>query len=230
VSRFLRALEKVGLVETEGREMPVESPAGPAAVEAIAVPAEPEPVAPQPVATPAGPIQEQRPLEDIYASAQVAASPFSAEKLLKILDGLAALDPASRKAAVMALDAADDNWSIDDALLDAERKMRALEGARKQLEEQARAALEEARGAIEAREQRQQEAVTRIRQQIADLEGLLEREVTRATEEKAALQDGAKAAKDACARESTRFEAEATRLRRLAEVFAPAAAPAATRR
>ncbi len=218
MSRFLRALEKVGLVEAEQR--PVEEAAPATELPTLDAPA-PEPM-PEPVPPPpSGPIHEQRPFDEIYASGQVAASPFSAEKLLKILEGLAALEPASRKAAVLALDAADEAWTVDDALLDAERKIRALDQARKQIEEQARAALEEARAAIEARDLNQQDTVARIRQQIADLEGLLEREVTRATEEKAALQDGARAAKDACARESARFDAEIARLRRLGEVFAP---------
>lgn len=219
MSRFLRALEKVGLVEREAQA------AEPAYVEPAGDVPPPDP-APTAAAEPAlpvasGPIQEQRAFDEIYAAGSVGASPFPAEKLLKILEGLAALEPAARRAAVTALDAADDAWTIDDALLDAERKIRALGEARKQIEEQARAALEESRAAVEAREQKQQDAVARIRQQIADLEGLLEREVARATEEKAALHDAARAAKDACTREVTRLDAEAHRLRRLAEVFAP---------
>jgi hypothetical protein len=222
VSRFLRALEKVGLVETEGQERDA-APAAEVPAEAVSAPA-PE-VLPEPVAAPVaeGPIREQRPFEDIYAEAQVAAGPFPAEKLLKILDGLAALDPGARKAAVLALDAADDSWQLDDALLDAERKIKALDGAKRAVEAQARAELERARGEVEAREQRQQEAVSRVRQQIAELEALLEREVTRATEEKAALNEAARLAKDACGREQARCDAEAARLRRLSEIFAPGA-------
>ena len=227
MSRFLRALEKVGLVEVEndaaGREASVAAPPAPSDVGSIPVP-EPVPE-PEPLPVPEGPIREQRPFEDIYVEAQVAASPFAAEKLLKILDGLAALDPGARKAAVLALDAADDAWQLDDALLDAERKIKALDASKRAVEQQARAELERARGDIQAREQRQEEAVARIRQQIADLEALLEREVTRATEEKAALQEGARQAKDACERESARFDAEAARLRRLSDIFSPAAAP-----
>lgn len=223
MSRFLRALEKVGLVETEARDRASEE-APPADAPTADVPEAslPEP-APAPV--PAGPIQEQRPFEAIYAEAQVAPGPFPAEKLLKILEGLAALEPAARKAAVLALDAADDSWHLDDALLDAERKLKALDHAKRQVEGQARSELERARSEIEAREQRQQEAVARIRQQIAELEALLEREVARASEEKAALQEAARGAKDACARELARCDGEAARLRRLAEIFAPAAAP-----
>lgn len=222
MSRFLRALEKVGLVEAESR-----GETAPAADE-VGAPTEPEHrdatlIEPSTTAAPVATsdIREQRAFEDIYAEAQLTASPFPAEKLLRILDGLAALAPDSRKAAVLALDAADEAWTIDDGLLDAERKVKALDNAKKQIEEQARGALSHARHEIEAREQRQQETVGRIRQQIADLEGLLEREVARATEDKAALQESARAAKEACVRESARLDAEATRLRRLAEVFAP---------
>ncbi len=167
-------------------------------------------------------IAEQRPFEDIYASQSVAASPFTAEKLLRILDGLAALDPPARKAAVLALDAADDAWSIDDALLDAQHKSKALRSAKLQLEDQARAALASAKAQIEEQERRQQGTVATIRKQIAELEALLEREVTRATEAKVALGNMATGAKEACLRETARLDVEIVRLSRIAEVFAPA--------
>lgn len=227
LSRFMRALQKAGLVE-------VDEDAAPTTTEASAEPSESvahivmdhasepaaEPLSPAaPVGEATGPIAEQRPFDDIYAEHSVQAAMFAAEKLLKILDGLAALDPGSRIAAVRALDAADDAWTIDDALLDAERKTRALGAARAQLEQQARAALEQARRDVAERDQRQQEAVSRIRAQIADLEALLEREVTRATEEKSAFENSARATKEACLREVARLDAEADRLKRLAATF-----------
>lgn len=223
----MRALQKAGLVELDER---AEAPAETASEEEIQVvmdPAQPvaEPAAepePPPAGTPVptGPLVEQRPFEQLYAEQSVAATAFSAEKLLRILDGLAALEPSARLAAVRALDAADDAWTIDDALLDAERKTRALAAVRGQIEQQARAALEQARRAVEEREQRQQEAVGHIRSQIADLEALLEREVTRATEEKSALENAARSTKEACLREVARLDAEAERLKRLAATFA----------
>lgn len=231
----MRALQKAGLVELDENAEPI-----PAAASTEAEPAPqvvmdhaPEPMAapdvPAPaVAVPDGPIAEQRPFEDIYAEQSVATAAFSAEKLLKILDGLAALEPAARIAAVRALDAADDAWTVDDALLDAERKLRALAGARAQLEQQARAALEQARRDVAERDQRQQEAVGRIRSQIADLEALLEREVARATEEKAAFENSARATKEACLREVARLDAEADRLKRLAATFGATSTPTAS--
>lgn len=229
----MRALQKAGLVELDenAEPAPVEAPAEPEPTPQVVMDHAVEPVAAAPspaVAVPDGPIAEQRPFEEIYAEQSVAAASFSAEKLLKILDGLAALDPPARIAAVRALDAADDAWTVDDALLDAERKTRALGNARAQLEQQARAALEQARRDVTERDQRQQEAVGRIRSQIADLEALLEREVTRATEEKTAFENGARATKEACLREVARLDAEADRLKRLAATFGAApAAPAA---
>ncbi|HNR91619.1 MAG TPA: hypothetical protein PKO41_04245 [Dokdonella sp.] len=223
MSKLLRVLEKVGLVET-GEPAVVETPAAPEPVARREPPARraaptpaPEP-APAPAATAAGPV-EQRPFEQIYAAQGLPAAPFSAEKLLRVLEGLAALDPSARKAAVEALDAADETWAIDDVLLDAEHKKRALETARRELEQHARHALETAREAIATREARQQEATQRIRQQIADLEALLEREITRATEEKGALEAEARATKEACQREILRYDQEGMRLSRIAAVF-----------
>jgi len=224
----MRALEKAGLVELEqgGATTPAPEAATEPTFETAMDPsrsgdsirasgpvASGDAKAPTATRVDSGPIHEQRPFDEIYQMAQVAPSPFPAEKLLKIMEGLAVLEPAARKAAVLALDAADDAWTIDDALLDAERKLRALDGAKQQIEEQARAALAHAQREIEAREQRQQEVVAQVRQQIAELESLLERETTRATEDKAALQEGARAATHACERESTRYDTEAAHRR-----------------
>lgn len=222
MSKFMRALQKAGLVELD--EPPAASMSEPEVVPAeVAPPAEPEPLAPS---APLAELTEQKPFDQLYAEMGIATTVFSAEKLLKIFDGLGALDPASRKTAVLALDAADDSWSIEDAQLDAERKVRALGQARSQIEDHARAALEKAKQEVEARDARQQEAVSRVRSQIADLEALLEREVTRATEEKAALHAQARSTKEACLREVARLDAEATRLKTIAQIFGGTAPPA----
>lgn len=226
----MRALQKAGLVQLdEAEEQPPAAEAAAATSEVVMDHASeappPEPAAPAAPPRPLGELAQERPFEQIYAEQSVPTAPFSAEKLLKIIDGLAALEPPARIAAVRALDAADDAWSIDDALLDAERKSRALLAARNQLEQQARAALEQARAAVTERDQRQQDAVGRIRSQIAELEALLEREVARATEEKSALENAARSAKEACLREVARLDAESERLKRLAATFGGDARP-----
>lgn len=217
---LMRVLEKAGLVERQD-QTPYPSPESEPTTEIDSAPVADEISAPAPAISSDGSLQEQRPFEEIYAEQAVESASFSADKLLRILDGLAALDPVSRKAAVVALDSADDSWSLDGVLADAERKTHALDAAKRQLESHVRDALMQAREAIEARNQKQQDAVTRIRQQISDLEALLQREVTRATEEKTSLEAGAKATKDACIRESARLDQERMRLGRIAEIFGP---------
>jgi hypothetical protein len=220
MGKLLRVLEKVGLVESEaGPQVQPSAPESAPEIEATAMSEDVAAEAPPPLAD--GSLQEQRPFEDIYAEQAVEPAAFSADKLLRILDGLAALDPVSRKAAVIALDSADDSWSLDEVLADAARKTRALDAAKRQLEAHVRDALQQAREAIEARDLKQNDAVTRIRQQITDLEALLQREVTRSTEEKAALEANARATKDACVRESARLDQERSRLGRIAEIFGP---------
>lgn len=226
MSKFLRALQKAGLVELQ--ESRTAAPSVAHDVIPDASPADPLPEAPAAAAEPLHQLIEQKPFAQIYAEFQVPESAFPAEKLLKIFDGLAALDPVSRKMAVLALDSADDSWSVDDALLDAERKVRALAQARSQIEEHARSALDSARRDVEQRELRQHEASTTIRAQIADLEALLERELTRASEEKSALHAQARATKEACMREMTRLDQEGSRLKGIAPIFgnvAPQTAP-----
>jgi hypothetical protein len=243
VKRLLKALERAGLVEMQGKPaeaLPMPEPA-PAPV-APPAPAREAPVRPavsrrepstdQPPAAsadaPPGATAsfELRPFDEIYAAAKVPESPFPAERLMRVLDGLNALEPAARKTAVLALDAADDAWTVEDTLLDAERKIHVLEATRADVEEQTRRSLEEARALVQEREKNQEASVARIRQQIADLEGLLEREVARATQDVADVKAAARSSKEACTRETARIDAEIGKLKRIAEIFRPVAPPA----
>lgn len=249
MKNLLKALERVGLVELE-EPSPGQGPATDPAPEVVLRPAAPapapRPAAPTPrteprpearvgpAATDSGPAlpdgaaptlaasEEGRPFEAIYQEQGLPASPFPAERLLKVLDGLAALDPPARRTAVQALDAADDSWAIEDSLLDAERKTRALMSFRAQVEERTRGRLAEAKALSEERERTHAEAVARIRQQIADLEGLLARESERAATDQAELQALAREAKALCARELLRIDQEIERLGRIRAMFGPA--------
>jgi hypothetical protein len=212
---FLHALKRVGLVEMDD-----EAPAAPpAAVQPATVARE---VASAPVDAPAvdAEIVEKLPLDDIYAQGNVPASPYPAEKLLRVLGGLRAMDANTRKAAIMAMDAADDSWTIEDVLLDAERKIKAMQARKSLLVAQARAADEQAKSEISAREQKQQQSVAAIRQQMTDLQALMEREVEKATADKNASQARAKTAQEASARESARLDEEINRLSEIPNTFA----------
>ena len=61
--------------------------------------------------------------DDIYANAGVSPSAYPAERLLRLVDGLSAMDQATRLMAIKAMDAADESWTIDDPLADAAAKV-----------------------------------------------------------------------------------------------------------
>jgi hypothetical protein len=232
----MRALQKAGLVELPESAPSTDSEAAAAleqfraTLEPKAAAAAPPPPAPPPAAgSPAEaglPVEIGRSNDEIYREAAVPSSPFPAEKLLKVLDGLRMLDPPARKAAVAALDAADDAWSIDDVLLDAQRKMAALEGAKKRLQALADSVAAEARERITEGDRILQETTARIRQQISDLEGLLEREIGRSATDRAAQEHEARSTQDACTAESQKLDAEVRRLDELGRIFAEPQAPA----
>ncbi len=228
MSRWLNALAKAGLVELEGAEaaaagggddpsaqdldaLLAESRSLIDAVDGSPPAAAPPPQVIEPVQGLVD-VQEGVPFAELFTSAGVAPSPLPAEKLLKILDGLKAMDPATRKAAVMAMDAAEDAWTAGDALLDAQRKMDALRKATARLEASASAAGTQAEQELTAQDQYKTKATEEIRRQIADLESMLEAELQAVADEKAAINARLAETRAACGRETARYEAEIDRL------------------
>lgn len=215
MSKFLRALERAGLVRLEGAE-----------VAAVDIPEEPvrEPEPAQ--VLPAGTVVAANvSFDSLYASAGVAPSPFPAEKLLKLLDGLRAMDAATRRSAVLAMDAADDAWTVDDALLDAERKCATLLAARKTVEAQVTAAEQAAAQSVADLEKSLEDTSATVRKQIADLEALMKREVERGANERAALMASARDARASGQRETLRLDGEIERLQELSKIFQANKAP-----
>ena len=245
MSRFLRTLAKVGLVELseEERARAQRTPAplddeklarilaeeeAQAAANAHTASAEPL-IVPPPSELPS----EDRgsigglSFEALYRGAQVPSSPFPAEKLLKLLDGLKAMDPAMRKAAVLAMDAADDAWTIDDALLDAERKTRTLRHGIDRLAAGLAQAESDAQKQLAALDDYAQKAADTIRKQIADLEKLLQQELESAAQKKAQVQADLHVQREGTARERLRFEHEMARFSEIQTTFGPPPAPKA---
>jgi hypothetical protein len=171
---------------------------------APAADATPDPAAPaplQPVEPGAPPAAGGLTLEQIYAAAQVPGSAYPAERLLRLVNGLNAMDPAMRRQTIQAIDAADESWTIEDPLRDAAAKVAAIEGHASalraglgQAEQQAQARMTELRQKLDA-------SVAEIRRQITDLEGLLSREITRGAQEAAALEGALQSHKEATSRE-----------------------------
>ena len=212
--------ERLGAAEAElpAAEAHAEVATGVARVPETSLDRPPQPPASAPAEPSAGDA-EGLPLVDIFAAADIPTSPYPAEKLLRLLDGLRAMDARTRQAAVLAMDAADDNWQIGDCVSDAELKISALDAYKQQLSEQ-----------LQSREQQSAEIANQIRlaldrstaairQQIAELEQLLEREVTRAAQETTSVEAGLRAAREATARETRRMDTEIERLREIPAHF-----------
>ncbi|MCB9655928.1 MAG: hypothetical protein H6729_17515 [Deltaproteobacteria bacterium] len=170
-------------------------------------------------------IEEGRPFEMVYGSAGVSSSPFPAEKLIKVLDGLRAMDPATRKAAILAMDAADDDWKIEDPIVDAERKIRALEAEKARLGAVVEASATRLAAELETIQGFEEEARTKIKKQIEDLEALLARELAKGAEARAKNQVQLEANRDASRRERARIDAEIVRLQEIALTFEDSSAP-----
>lgn len=239
MSRFLSAMSKLGLVELDEGQTPTKGPPADAdEIERILqetrqlmddnsaqAPAEPEepgqpPPAPAVVVDADTPTEiEKRTFDDIYAAAGVPAAPYAAEKLLRVLDGLRAMDTAMRQAAVMAMDAADEDWTLEDPLLDAERKIGVLTTERTSVQAVSVAAQQKAESDLQAQDEYKTQAASTIREQIAELEGLLENELQKVAEEKASIMRQLEETKNGCQSEIARYDAEIERLGALTQTF-----------
>ena len=219
---ILRLLAKANLVELsdeEKAEAGIENLDMPQTEEVIDVPAPPEPPL-LPDLPPSGSgMPENRPFEDIYAAAGLAESPFSAEKLLRLLEGLRAMDAATRKAAVLAMDAADDNWLISDCIDDAERKIAVLATYKQQVASQLQATEQQSAARIEEIRSGLESTSSEIRKQISELEQLLEREITKSAQQTTGIESGVRAARETVGRESRRIDTEIERLREIPAQF-----------
>lgn len=162
-------------------------------------------------------IEEGTPLEDIYASSGVPATPYPAERLLKVLDGLRAMDATHQRAAVAAMDAADDTWSLEGVLADAAGKVVALKSHLGKLSETVTAAhaKEEFERANLAKEY---EAIcTTINQQMAELQEALRLATADNANAIKALESHTRDTVSASQREQLRIQVEIDRLDSLSQ-------------
>lgn len=166
---------------------------------------------------------ESHSLESIYAAAGVPSSVFPAERLLRLLDGLRAMDETTRNTAIQAMDAADDNWSIADPVADAQLKMEALDHYSRQVVSRVHSAEQAVATQVEGLRANQEQTVAEIRRQMAELEQLLERQIARTSHETASLESGLQATRAAANRELSRIEQESGRLRSVLAQFSPTA-------
>lgn len=187
---------------------------------------EPEPApapaaaAPQPVLAPEqSVVAEQKDFADLYREANVPVVAYTAEKLLKLMAGLESMPMEVRKQAVRAMDEADDTWTVDDSVLDAQRKVKALAIAKQKIAQQVASALQNADREIAAIQAEEQDKSAQVRKQIAELTALLDRGVARAAQQMADVRAAAKTNQEAGDRESARLDAEMNRLGQIVITF-----------
>jgi hypothetical protein len=163
--------------------------------------------APEPLPETAAPLADTTgmTLEQVYAAAGVPACAYPAERLLRLLDGLKAMDAVTRRQTIQAIDAADDSWTLDDPKRDAQAKVAAIEAHSASIRSGVAQAEQEAHAQLRAQTQAQEVSVAEIRRQISELEGLLAREIARGAQENAALEASLQATRESANRELTQL-------------------------
>jgi hypothetical protein len=220
---MLDFLEKAGLVKRDEPAALAEgvinldlSIAVPGAnLPAPATPSEPAPASPGPVSNVATALN----LNDIYAARGVGPAVYPAERLLRLVDGLSAMDEATRQLAIRAMDAADESWTINDPLIDAAAKVHALAAHGQAIAANLQQLEQQTQAHLDAVAQRQEKVVGDIRQQIAELEGLVARELSRSAQETATQQANLQAARSTIARDLAEVAQVSQRLQSLSNQF-----------
>lgn len=179
---------------------------------------------PQPKLPLAAPIA----LEDIYSKAGVPASNYPAERLLRLIEGLSAMDEPVRLMAIKAMDAADESWTIEDPINDAQAKLKALGLHGELLDLNLQALERDTQKATEAIKARQEKVSTDIRQQMAELEALMAREVAKAAQEVARKEAQLSNARDHTTTELASLAHLTTQLHSLIARFGPLPATSST--
>lgn len=158
---------------------------------------------------------------DLYTAAKIAPVHHTAEQLLAILDGLAAMPPDACRLAVQAMDAADDRWTVADVLQDARAKVEVLAKAAGDLAQRGQQATDKARADQTLVDSQLAEAETTIQQQIAQLQAELESFRAEAAQQRAQIEADLSAARDVVSRETTRVQGEIARLGRVRAFLEP---------
>ena len=191
MSKWLKALEKMGLVQLEEGDVASPLPEieergdlelenSEAYTDLQNEPATQEPILEEEVnvETPF----KVREIAQIYRDASIASSPYPIERMIKLLEGLKAMPSHMRFQVIKAMDVADDSWTIEDSILDGQRKKRAIEQERNRIVlelEQRKAWFAEQKKSLK---QHLADAHAEIQAQITELEKLLHEEEQHITE------------------------------------------------
>lgn len=168
-------------------------------------------------------VEEGLSFVDIYRRQNVADASFPVERLLKLVEGLRTLDPTTRRAAIMAMDVADETWSMDQVLADADAKLAALRSHQRQMRGAADGVVQANRERVAALENSRDARLAELRQQIAALEAQIHDAIGTTAADVAKLQSESESNNAALLRETQRIDAHILNLEELAAQFRPAA-------
>lgn len=224
---MMSLLERAGLVRHDGAgddsapvpETVAESEPAPERVSERVSGADSYAAPPPPAVPVAQAVPDGQSLEQVYAAANVPACHYPAERLLRLVAGLNAMDDALRRQTIQAIDAADESWTIDDPLGDATAKINAIEQHASGLRAGLGQAEQQAQAELAAQRQRQETIVAEVKRQISDLEALLTREVTRGAQESASIEAALQAKKEAVSQELAMLSRTAADFRSLIGQF-----------
>jgi hypothetical protein len=141
----------------------------------------------------------------IYAEAGVPSVAFTIEKLAKLIEGLNQLDTATKKAAVAAMDAADDSWDIASVVADGKTKCAALAAYQGSIASDESAISAEITRRLDANQSDKATRLADIDQQIAALQTRREETISEAAHAAASLRAQGTAAAEAGERERNRI-------------------------
>lgn len=161
----------------------------------------------------------------IYKNANLEESVYSAEKMLKLIDGLRSMDGQTRKTAILAMDAADDEWTIADPVMDAKRKIRVLTQHKNGLDATLNQVAQTTTAEINKLAEYQTKAEQTIHEQIAKLEAQLKAEIESVTQRKAKLGQELTQNQQECSKEKARIDQEITRLNEVPQTFESSLTP-----
>ncbi len=158
-------------------------------------------------------------IELIFQEANVPETPFPIERLAKLIDGLKQLDPVTQKAAILAMDSADDSWTIEGVLKDAQLKTDALRAYADRMNAKATQIQGNIDREIASMTSEKDSSLTDIQAQIADLQRKLEATVAQHATDASGLAAQKQAAQQAAERERQRVTEYSSRINNLIHPF-----------
>jgi hypothetical protein len=158
---------------------------------------------------------------DIYAGAGVVSSVYPYEKFVKLVDALASLDDSAKKAALSAMDAADDFWTVGDIASDLANKRTALVQYQRDIEATVFNLEAKANDAITETKTQSDARVADMRAQIAALEQSIQDEFQATGQRIGELHTQLAANKSAGEREGQRISAVVFKMTTIEKTYFP---------